>query len=483
MISLKRLAFVATVAAASLALLAANWPSFAGAAPPAPSPELPWRPSDSYAQHPLVAAARQGPGLPAAVCDALFAERLSADRALAAVDAPSADGLKAHDAAKVLLAALAKQAGTAQGPVDLPEQLAVAALTPKQALLLGWLRLRLDAARPEVLARRSDQVGDAGALQLLEQAATQEPGWQVANVALQVARWVGNPQQRNCGQLKKIAASAREPGQLPLALAAAQAAIDLALRLDKATPLCPPEVREDWARPLQLPPPAPEDYRPPGVRPPPPTTPRGHPELDALLLAAPVFRGWLAQPLVKAMVLRTPLLPAPLAASLDADPTGDTALAAVNASLYNDRTPISDHVVVAWEALLLRRGLADADRDQQDRIAVRDLAPIEAALLGYTRALAGPISGSADPGQPARLAPAEALFERARGGLPVQAQLGPLWALALPIEPLRTRDACGAARRAEALRVVVQKSALPVEAQQAMISALQVVERACSAPP
>ncbi|MBI5607816.1 MAG: hypothetical protein HY902_02940 [Deltaproteobacteria bacterium] len=444
---------------------------------------MPWRPSEAYAQHPLVAAARQGPGLPVAVSEALFSERLSADRALAAVDALAAEGLKTHEVDKVLLAVIAKQAGASRGPVDLPEQLAVAALAPKQALLLGWLRARLDAARPEALLRRGDQAGDAGALQLLEQAAAQEPGWQVAHVALQIARWVALPQQRNCAQLQKIVAAAREPGQLPLALPAAQAAIDLALRLDKATPLCPPEVRQDWARPLQLPPPAPEDYRPPGVRPPPPTTPRGHPELDALLLAAPVFRGWIAQPLVKSMVLRTPLLPAPLAASLDADATGDTALAAVNASLYNDRTPISDHVVVAWEALLLRRGLADADRERQDQIAVRDLVPVEAAVLGYARALAGPISGPTDPGQPARLAPAEALFDRARGGLPAQAQLGPLWALALPIEPLRARDACAAARRAEALRVVVQKSALPAEAQQALVSALQIVERACPPPP
>ncbi len=461
--------------------------SLAWAAPPAQPPGLPWRPSEAYAQHPLVVAARQGPGLPQAVAEAVLSERLSADRALAVIDALAADGLKVHDTEQVLLASIAAHPAMSHAAVEFIEHMPVVELGPKQAMLLGWLRARTDAGAPQALNRHSDEVGGAGGLQLIEQAAAQAPQWQVAQVALQVLQWVAQPQARQCAALRKLVAAARESGQLPLALPAAQAAIDLALLLDQpknqAVALCPPEVRQDWLRPLQLPPPAPEDFQPPGLRPPPPTVPRGHPELDALLLAAPVFRGWMAQPIVKSMVLRTPLQAGPLSASLDADPTADTALAAINASLYNGRTPISDHVVVAWEAVLLRHALVDADLSQQDKLTVRELSPSEAALLGYARALAGPIQGSLEPGQPARLAPAEVLFDRAHGGLPAQALLAPLWALALPIELLRGRDACAAARRAEAVRFVVQKSTLPTEAREVLVSALQTLEHACPLPP
>lgn len=467
-------------------------PELAGAAPRATQP-LGWRPSEAWGHHPLVAQARQGTGLDAELRQRLLGDELPAERAVAVLDAMSEQALTRHAVERHLIVGIAGRLAIGPSGATHPDTLVVADLEARHALLLGWLRLRLGAGHPEALNRRADRLADAGAVQLLEQARAQAPSWQIAHLALAVARWDASDDPK-CANILEILAAAHEPKANPVLLASAEQAAALALRREAVLrPRCGAKALQAYDRPIQLAAAEAEVGYRPGIRPPPPepapaaglpasaTSPTGATQ-EPFVLLAPVFRGWLSDPLVRAVVLRTPLDPAALAHSMANDPSGDAAIAALNASLHGGRLALGDHAEVVWSAILMARGQPDADPAAQDRVTVGQLTATQAVVLGYARATAGRLHGAQGVQQPARHAPADALFDRARGELAAAALLAPIFALAVPIDQVRRQDPCAASVRAEALRFVAQKSALPDAAKSAIILALRSVEANCPTP-
>ncbi|MBM4345622.1 MAG: hypothetical protein FJ100_19800, partial [Deltaproteobacteria bacterium] len=233
--------------------------------------------------------------------------------------------------------------------------------------------------------------------------------------------------------------------------------------------------------PIQLPPPLAEEPGPARERPPPPD--RAGDAQAALVVAAPFFRGYLSDPVVRALVGRTPLFEALLVEVLAADAQGDRTIAVLNAALHGRRTGAWNLADLAWRAVVRAQGLGEADPDQQQRLTVAELKPVQALALAYGLMIGQGARPTHAHSRLAAQADVETLLAAAKGAMPIDAKLGTLVALGWLVDGDRGRDPCRAARRAEALRVTVAKADLPAAAAVAFIEGLRVVEAACPAVP
>ena len=435
----------------------------------------------AYADHPLVAAVTQRGWLQADERLQCLNAHWPADRAWAAVDAIGAARLQHNAGDRYLLLGIAARLQIGPSGALQPDDVRTEQLDARAALLLGWAKA---LAQPSARWRqRSDRASHAGALQLLERARTLSPNVQAAQLAYALA--AAESSVPACAQAIAVLAAARHSGDQSVRLAVAERA-DLLIRtwLAPVQKSCDPKQLQTVAAHIQLPPPLPETEQPARTRPP-PVHPAQALAGDAWVTAAPFFRGWLDDPVVRSLVMRTPLHEMMLFEVLQADVTGDRTLAVINAALHGRRTGVWPLADLVWRAVVRAQGLAQADADQQSRLKVSELTPMQAVVLGYSVALAPgarPLAaGSGRAGQ----ATAAELFAAARGNLPLGARLGPLVALAHRVDVERVADRCQAARRAEALRVTVVKTDLPAAAIAALRETLVAVEGLCpaDAPP
>jgi hypothetical protein len=447
--------------------------------------------ADAYTDHPQVAGVRNQRTLTLEAREWALRDDLPADRALAVIDALGPEAARRQQLDRFVFLGIAARLVIGPSAALQPDRLLVTETTARHALLLGWARALVDAAEPARLLRRSPQLAQAGAIQLLERAAELAPGLQAAQLALAAARVAASP--ADCGAHTALAAAARADLAQTVRLAAAESVIHWLKVQATALPATCVLVKERATRldaPVQLRPPLAEPGPQSGPQPgqgagrPSRTAPsadQGQRVFGAVfVVAAPFFRGWMDEPLVRNLALRTPLDEVALATTLASDRHGDRSLAVLNASLHNRRVGVFGHADLGWRAVLRAKGLAEADEGQQGRLKVTDLTPVEALVLGYAYAIANR-PATAGASALARDASPEALFAHARGGLPMDSVLGQVIAPALQVD--RETVPCQAASRAEALRVVVGKATrLPVAAAAALVSALQTVEAACPTP-
>ncbi len=439
-----------------------------------------WQPWRAYQEHPLVAQIRDQGLLQVHDRERLLRDDLPADRALAALDSLGGAAMTRHAVERYLLVGIAGRLAVGPSGSARIDNLQTSEASARHSLLLGWARALRDAGQPAKLLVHSDKLQSAGAVQLLELAAKKAPTWQVATVAAALARAEADPRPGACQLAKNLDKAMRFSGQEALRLAAAERVQGLALALATAPAArCGPELAQKVSKPIQLPPAkaeaAPKSGRAPAGD--------GHVFGDAFATAAPVFRGWLSDPLVKKLAMRTPLDDVALAEAIKTSANGDTAVAALNASLHNRRIGVMTNADVAWWAVLRSLGLSEADKDQQNRLTVAELSGVQALTLGYGYALGGRNTELSRGTGLAKDTPPRELLEYARTRLPMDALLGPLMAQAHLIDLDRQTDRCKAARRAEALRAAIGHGSLPDAAKQAMTEALVAVEKACPAAP
>lgn len=438
-----------------------------------------WQPWQAYREHPLVADVRSQGLVRLEDRERMLRDELPADRALAAIDAVGPAALRRHAVERFLLIGITGRLTVGPSGSLRVENVRTAEASARHALLLGWARALVYAGEPARLLATSDRLQHAGAVQLLDLAAKKAPGWQVAVVAAALARAEAEQQLGPCHLAKNLDKAMRFSGKEALRLDAAERVQSLVRGLvSGANARCGPELTARVLAPIQLPPAKPDAPANTGRAP----RSDGHLFGEAFAAAAPIFPGWLDQPLVKRLALRTPLDDVALAELIRQDKTGDAVVAALNASLHNRRIGVLANADVAWWAVLRSLGLSDADRDQQGRVKLSDLSAVQALALGYGYAIGNRNTElSRGPGL-ARDTPPKELLEYARSRLPMDALLGPLMAQAHAVDLERRSDPCKAARRAEALRAAIGHGALPAPAKQAMSDTLQSVEKACTAP-
>ncbi len=433
--------------------------------------------ASSYDDHPLVATVAQRGWLQADERHALLTSGVPVDRTWAVVDALGGARIHAHGAVRYLLlgvaARLSPQASAALGADDVRTR----QLDGRAALAVGWAKA---LSEPPAAARRRDDLAvRTGSLDLLARARDALPHDQTAHLAWALAQAGASPP--NCADALDILQSARKPGQRAVRLAAAERADAAARNWVRTVGLtCESAAWKAASAPIQLPPPAPEQAEQSGVRPPPPQR-AGEPEAT-LVVGAPFFRGYVEDPVVRSLLGRIPLHEMQLHEVLAADGNGDRTLAVLNAALHGRRTGAWNLADLTWRAVVRAQGLAEADAEQQDRIKVAELKPVQALVLAYTLTIGQGARRTAPHSPLAVQADVETLFAATKGALPLDARLGPLVALGWLVDSDRGRDPCRAARRAEALRVTIGKTDVPAAAAAAFIEGLRAVEAACPAP-
>ena len=430
-----------------------------------------------YADHPLVAEVASRRWLSVEQRATLLYTDLAIDRAWAVVDAIGAAGVAQHAQDRAMLLAVAARAQVGPSGAIAVADVRTSQLDARGALLFGWVRALVgDRA---ALLRTSERLQDAGALQLLALAQRLQPNWQATQLALAVVQ-AAAVQRPQCGHAAAVQRAARHAGSHAVRLAVAENADRMARGwVAQAGGPCATADQAELRRPIALPPPPPESEVVRNQRPPPPPDRGEAPPGDAFVAAAPVFRGWLDDPAVRKLVLRTPLDEPTLFALLQQDPSGDRTLAAINAAYHARRTGAFNLGDLTWRAVVRAQGLAEVDPAQQARLKLVELKPQQAMVLAYGLVL-GSGARAVAPGTGLALqATVAELVAAARGGLPLDAKLGPVLALAhfVDSEPVP----CKAARRAEALRVTLAKTDLPMAAQQALLGPLRTVEQACPA--
>lgn len=473
---LRMLCFVVAAAAQALASAAQADPAHL-AEPPTRLVERA-QIAGAYADHPLVAAIAGRGWLLAEDRQAILAPDLPVDRAWAAVDALGGDRARAHGAVRYLLLGVAARLSPQVSAGPAADSVRTSQLDARAALMLGWAKLLAD---PIGAARRRDERAIAsGSLELLSRARAGMPHDQAANLAWALAEAAAS--EPNCADALALLQAARRPGQRAVRLAAAERA-DAAARawVAGAGKDCASAAWQAMSAPIQLPPPVAEAVDPPRTRPPPPGR-AGDP--DALLVVgAPFFRGYVGDPVVRTLLGRAALYEAQLVEALTGDPNGDRTLAVLNAALHGRRTGAWNLADLAWRAVIRAQGLAEADPEQQRRLKVAELKPVQALVLAYSLAI-GQGARPTVPDSPLAIqASVETLFAATKGALPLDAKLGPLVALGWLVDSDRGGDLCKTARRAEALRVTVGKTELPAPAAAAFVEGLMAVEAGCPAKP
>lgn len=429
---------------------------------------------EAYIDHPLVLAVRSQGYLAILDREKVLDKRFPTDRAWAVLDAVGGEGVGRHavDAfmAQGLLARLAIGPSGALKAHDI----AVARLDARQAFALGWLRALAANGDSKKLLRRSTKVSDAGALELLEHAEKLAPTVQAIRLAHELVATVADPDARNaCGHAVRLAKLARDGGAESVRLAAAERVDALARYLGTA---CAGREMADVAASIQLPPPPPElapGQRAPSKQstaaPPPASTP--------FVVTAPVFRGWLTDPLVAKVAGGARVDAAILQEALQRDATGDLAIVVLNATALTGRQTADQTADVAWQAVAARHGVTGDPTAVP--IALATLTPAEATVYGYAQALKPQgIAQKEDLGNARPLSPAT-LFAAAKGKLPSAATLGPLMALGHNIDLEREPNHCRPIDLEDALRGVVLRANLPEAARQPLVQALDTLLGQC----
>lgn len=478
------------------ALAQAPTPPRAPAVPLAPAPAqaaavaapTPWllavRLHDAYSDHPVVADVARVGYLTVETRDRLLRKTTPSDRALAIADAMGAGaGAQAMDR----FVSLAVQTQLSIGPSGSVRkaELTVDKLDARSALALGWTRALVAAGTPAALTRKAARIDEAGALQLLEKAVALAPDHQAPRVALALAAAAADLAQpkKQCARAVQLHQAARAAGKEAIRLAAAERVVALATVLGQA---CKGKELTAFAGALQLPSPAPEAVvsvgGARGERPTSGSSAAFHPFRDAFVVTAPVFKGWIRDPLVQKVFLpggRCDEIA--VAEALQSDPTGDRAIVLLNASLLSSKLSQEDNADIAWWAIARRHGAID-NKDKQKAIKVKDLTGAEAMAYGYARAAAslGFAPGAVDG--PAMDAGAAELFTHGKALIPANALLGPILFLGQQVDADRKADPCRARTRADGARFVVQKSALPDAAKGALLEAFQTIDAGCPNP-
>ncbi len=437
---------------------------------------------EAYLDMPLVEEVRAAGFLTVVQREKVLDKRLPADRALAVIDAIGAEGVRQNAVDRFITLGL--QARLTLGPSGALKKndVGVADLDARQALVLGWVRALSAGGEVAVLTRRGKSLEQAGALQLLEQAVKQGPEQQAACVALAVAQAAADGNSKKaCERAVAMQKAARNGGQASIRLAAAERVVALAETLQK---VCKPNEIAAFQCPVQLQPPLPE---PPltqaVVRSPASTGLRAsaHPYGLAFVVTAPVFGGWQQDPTVAKLMARTRLDELMFEDVLKRDTTGDVAVAVLNASALMQRISLEDNAEVTWLAIVRRHNLIDSPVAKQKALKLSQLTGPEAMALGYAYALNGQGLKPPVPGDAALTATPQALLAQARSLVPATAVLGPVMGHANLVDLDRATDLCAAMKRVDALRFVINKGTLPEVARKALLQALATVEAQCQA--
>jgi len=439
---------------------------------------------DAYLDHPVVADVQAAGYLTIVTREKALAKQTPADRALAIVDAVGAAGAVRNAVDRFLTQAIQARLVIGLSGALQRQDVTVQQLDARQALLLGWIRALSAGDDRAVLTRRGHNLEGAGAIQLLEHAVASAPGQQAARVALALAQAGAETQPRKlCARAVALKQALRSPGVAAIRLAAAERLDALA---EPAARTCKPAELATLTQPIQLPPPAAEQVPQQHVPSARPTRsdslPAGaHPFGIAFVVTAPVFTAYLSDPLVAKLAARTRLNEMMLEDALVRDPTGDLAIAALNASLLMLRISHDDNAEVAWLAVLRRHSLIDAPPDKQKGLKVEQLTGAEAMSLGYALALAGKGLKPASADGSAFTSTPLALFARGKSVLPGNAALGPVMAVAHAIDLERQTESCRPARRIDALRFAVSRGNLPDAARAPVLQALDTIDAQCQA--
>lgn len=444
---------------------------------------------EAYTDHPLVAEVRAAGYLTVVSRERALSRALPSDRALAVIDAVGAEGVARNAVDRFVTQAI--QARLTIGPSGAlkPQDIGLEDIVDaRQALLLGWTRALAAGKDRTVLTRKANRLDQSGAIQLLEKAVELAPAAQASRLALAIAQLAAETVPRKqCERALGVLKAAREGGNEPVRLATAERAATLVAPLTKA---CKPAELAAFSAPIQLAPPvAEEPLAPPAERMAAPPAglhgPGAHPFGVAFVITAPVFPSFLhAHQTIQRVAQRTRLDEVLLLDVLKTDPTGDIAIATLNASALMQRISVDDNADIAWATVGRRHGLLDAPKEKQKALKIKDLTGPEAMLLGYAYALKGQgLAVPPPPGDQAMTANPAQLFEHGKGLLPANAALGPIMAQAHTIDLERQSHLCLPLQRVDALRFVVGRSTLPEGARQALQQALATVEAQCKALP
>ncbi len=428
----------------------------------------------AYGDHPLVLAVRAQGYLAILDREKVLDVHFPTDRAWAVLDAVGAQGVARHAVdAFVTQGLLARLAIGSSGALQ-ARDIGVARLDARQAFVLGWLRALAAAGDANRLQRRSSRVSDAGALQLLEHAQQLAPGSQAIRAARELVATAADGQPRAaCDHAVRLATLARDGGSESVRLAVAERLDALAHTLGAA---CTGGELAGLSAPIQLPPPPAETQL--GQRAPTKAFVTLAPQVSKpFVVTAPVFKGWLADPLIVRLAGGKRLDAPQLLEGLARDPTGDLAIAALNAAALTGRSTAQETATVAWQAIASRHGIArDADRTP---LALASLTPQEAMVYGYAQALNPQIMGASEVLTDARTLSAATLFAAAKDKLPSAAILGPLMALGHSIDLQHEPNPCQPFELEDALRGVVQRASLPEPARQPLLQALDTLLGQC----
>ncbi len=444
--------------------------------------------ASAYGDHPLVREVQQQGALGLLARERALDERMPLDRALAIVDAVGAAGVKRTELVDQMVRALRARHALGASGAMLGKRMPSADLSAREALLLGWARGLHDGADAKALRVRAGTIEGAGALELLELAASKATDKQAPALALALvqATLAGVKCKAASAAYVAVQKSARDGRSESVRVAAAEAAI---AAVANQGGLCPAAQRRSVGAALNLPPPAAEpDFasEDQGIR----KASKGSSsmrETVAFTLRAPFFKGYLQDPTVQALARGARLDEVLLHESFKRDATGDLAIAALNASLLMRRLSDESNLEVAWLTIGRRHGLIDQDEKARATLKIADLTPPEAMALAYALALdvqggeRGPkaADGTVDANQLAYGAAPADLFKWARSRLPGNALLGPILAHGHEVDRERPRDACAAAKRAESLSFIIQKGALPAAAKEVLTQAMSSVQSGC----
>lgn len=442
--------------------------------------------ASAYSDLEPVQAVRQASGLPILHRERALSRGMPFDRALAIIDAIGAENARRLGLADALVGALRARHSIGPSGALLGKPISATALTPREAMLLGWLRAMEAGADAKALAKRGESIREAGALQLLQRAATLEPKRQAAALAYALAASVGAPRKGQCDAWQAVQRAAREGGDEAVRVQVANAATATVSSFGKR---CSKKIRDTYASAIRLPEAKAEVDAPTlrGGRGPsrPPRPSRGGDAFQrgiAWTIMAPVHQGYMSDKAIAALVQRERLDEVKLEQILARDPTGDLAIAALNASILSRRVDFDDNLEIAWLAVVRRHRMLDATPAQRRALPLTSLTGPEAMALAYGKCIAGEgaLPAPSTAATTAHDATPEQLFAFAATRVPGNAALGPLMQAAHKVDQARASGACAASSALAIASSHAARSRLSAGALQALDAKFGEVRGACS---
>lgn len=443
--------------------------------------------ASAYSDLEPVQAVRQASGLPILHRERALSRGMPFDRALAIIDAIGAENARRLGLADALVGALRARHSIGPSGALLGKPISATTLTPREAMLLGWLRAMEAGGDAKALAKRGESIREAGALQLLQRAATVEPKRQAAALAYALAASAGATRKGQCDAWQAVQRATRQGGDEAVRVQAANAAAASVSSFGKR---CSKKIRGTYAAAIRLPaakaevdaPTSSHGGRGPG-RPPRPS--RGGDAFQrgiAWTIMAPVYQGYMGDKAIAALVQRERLDEVKLEQILARDPTGDLAIAALNASILSRRVDFDDNLEIAWLAVVRRHRMLDATPAQRRALPLTSLTGPEAMALAYGKCIAGEgdLPAPSSAATTAHDATPEQLFAFAATRVPGNAALGPLMQAAHKVDQARAGGACAASSALATASSHAARSRLPAAALQALDAKFGEVRGACA---